>query len=664
MNLIPEELGDYVVVDRLAKGGMAEILLAKRRGPMGFEKPVVIKRLLPELTSSPEYTQMFIDEARLAAKLNHPSIVQIHDLGQIGASFFIAMEHLIGVDVAALIRSHRDIGRQVPLPVALFIAAQAADALHYAHELRDNSGNPLGIVHRDVSPQNIFVTRSGVIKVLDFGIAKAQDREVRTRGGFVKGKVQYMPPEQLAGEQIDRRADVYALGVTLFEMLAGRRPFQRDLTSGLWETNVGEGQLRAYRPDVDAELEAIILRTLHPSSRERFANAHDFGTAITTHAIAGGAVASPADVHAILVERFGDHHFAEQEQRVRRGSAVARLPVPPVGTVAVQMVDLMIEQDVAAPVVPVAPSPVALVPRPPTPTPVQAPRQRVTRARVVATLAPVALVCACMLLALRTSLGATTHLLVSSEPVSGTVFLDGRPVGETPLLLKQLPVPGRHLVTVESPDRLAWQHRLELDTQHTVHALHANLEARPVPREPPPAPAPPPPPPTPAITAPTPAPVPPSPTVQVRNRTQVTRGYVSLVTPRPLRASLGSENLGMTPLERLPLPVGEHIVVLRDLAEGFSRQIRIDVREDEHTRKVLADERGTLNVIIDPVADVYLGTRSLGPSPIEGLSLLAGDYALTIKGRGGQLHKELKVTVPAGGVATIRRAFGERRAVE
>src|SRR5262249_33993947 len=116
MSQVPEELGDYIVVDRLTKGGMAEILLAKRRGPMGFEKPVVIKRLLPELTANPEYTQMFLDEARLAARLNHPSIVQIHDLGQIGASFFIAMEYLIGADVAAVIRNHRDSERQLSLP--------------------------------------------------------------------------------------------------------------------------------------------------------------------------------------------------------------------------------------------------------------------------------------------------------------------------------------------------------------------------------------------------------------------------------------------------------------------------------------------------------------------------------------------------------------------
>ncbi|MBC7792863.1 MAG: serine/threonine protein kinase, partial [Clostridia bacterium] len=212
-----ETIGDYTILNRLALGGMAEILLAKRQGPMGFAKPVVLKRLLPQLAADKMFTTMFLNEAKLAARLSHPNIVQINDLGQSGASFYIAMEYLAGEDLATIIRVMSARKARLPKHIAARIVADSANALHYAHELRDDEGNSLGIVHRDVSPQNIFLTTQGTVKVVDFGIAKCEDREVKTQTGIVKGKIEYMPPEQMTGKRVDHRADIYALGVVLYE---------------------------------------------------------------------------------------------------------------------------------------------------------------------------------------------------------------------------------------------------------------------------------------------------------------------------------------------------------------------------------------------------------------------------------------------------------------
>jgi serine/threonine protein kinase len=202
---VPERIGDYVIIDRIAVGGMAEIYVGKRVGPEQFEKPVVVKRMLPALTSDPSYVDMFLDEARLAAKLNHANVVQIYDLGKSGDGYYIAMEYLIGEDLAAIIVGQMNARTRLAPTLAARIAAQAAEGLHYAHTLKDGDGQPLNIVHRDISPSNIVVTRDGHVKLVDFGIAKAVGRAVHTQVGVIKGKLAYMAPEQLIARDADHR---------------------------------------------------------------------------------------------------------------------------------------------------------------------------------------------------------------------------------------------------------------------------------------------------------------------------------------------------------------------------------------------------------------------------------------------------------------------------
>ncbi len=256
--------GNYVLVRKLAVGGMAEIFLAKQLGVEGFERNVVIKQMLPHLARQPEFVDMFLDEARLAARLVHPNIIPIYDLGSVDGTYYICMEYLPGEDLSWILRRARVRDLTMPVDVALRITIDAAHGLHFAHELADQEGKPLHIVHRDVSPGNILVGYEGEVKVLDFGIAKAESRVTSTEVGTVKGKALYMSPEQGRADPIDRRADVYSLGVTLYEILTSVRPFARDSTQGVVEA-VTQGAfepLRRRRPELPEELERIVHKAM------------------------------------------------------------------------------------------------------------------------------------------------------------------------------------------------------------------------------------------------------------------------------------------------------------------------------------------------------------------------------------------------------------------
>ncbi|MCC6336296.1 MAG: serine/threonine protein kinase [Myxococcales bacterium] len=267
--------GKYFLVRKLAEGGMAEIFLAKQVGEAGFERNVVVKRMLPHLSTVPDFVSMFLDEARLAASLAHPNIVHITDLGLADGCYFICMEYLPGEDFSTVVRTAKRRNSQVPLHVVLRVVAQAATGLHFAHHAADPSGKPMNLVHRDISPSNLFVTYSGQVKVLDFGIAKAESRVTNTTAGVVKGKYQYMSPEQARGDAIDRRADVFSLGVTTYEALTGVRPFARDTDLAILKAVLsGDCQpIRQLRPDLPPEVEAIVRKMMAVDPDARYGSA-------------------------------------------------------------------------------------------------------------------------------------------------------------------------------------------------------------------------------------------------------------------------------------------------------------------------------------------------------------------------------------------------------
>ncbi len=257
-------LGRYTLLERLGVGGMAEVYLAQQDGAVGFQKKVVVKRILPHLASNPLFVDMFAREAKVAARLSHTNVVQIFELGEGGGELFIAMEYLDGITLHRLATASWDQGHAVAVDVVLRTAADAASGLHAAHDLADEQGRPLHLVHRDVSPDNLMVSRDGVTKVLDFGIAKGDLGGPKTKTGHLRGKIPFMPPEQVTGGQLDGRADLYALGVSMYWMLTGERPFDRQSD---WHTMYAilhdePKPASSLNPAVPAGLDALIGQLL------------------------------------------------------------------------------------------------------------------------------------------------------------------------------------------------------------------------------------------------------------------------------------------------------------------------------------------------------------------------------------------------------------------
>jgi serine/threonine-protein kinase len=278
----PTRFGKYDLLALLATGGMAEIWLARVSGMAGFEKLIVIKRLLDQLARDPEYVEMFLDEARINARLTHSNVVTVLELGQVEGKYFMAMEYVPGLSVQLVGKYATQRKGAVPQEVACGVVAQACAGLHYAHERSLPDGTPLNIVHRDISPQNLIVTFEGLVKVVDFGIARAAGRHTVTRTGFVKGKSAYMSPEQCLGQPLDRRSDVFALGIILFELATSRRLFKRSNSyQTLQAIAVAEvPPPRELNPQMDRAVESVVLRALARRKEDRFATAEEMQEAL------------------------------------------------------------------------------------------------------------------------------------------------------------------------------------------------------------------------------------------------------------------------------------------------------------------------------------------------------------------------------------------------
>ena len=269
------EFGQYTLLERIAVGGMAEVWKARMKGVEGFQKTVAIKKILPHLIDSSDFITMFIDEAKLAAQLNHNNIIHIYDLGKINDDYFIAMEFVDGKDLRTILNTARSENRPLSMGLALLVGARLASALEHAHKQKDFEGRPLGLVHRDVSPQNVLISYEGDIKLCDFGIVKAVTKASKTQMGALKGKLQYMSPEQAWGRPVDARSDLFSLGSLLFEMLTGRRLFSGESEMSVLDA-VREGRIQAPRdldPRLPLEINALVLKALARDPDDRFQNA-------------------------------------------------------------------------------------------------------------------------------------------------------------------------------------------------------------------------------------------------------------------------------------------------------------------------------------------------------------------------------------------------------
>jgi len=294
--------GKYQLLKKIGSGGMGQVFLARHAGEQGFEKLVVIKRILPHLAEEAEFLTMFFDEARIAARLNHPNLVQIFDLGEANRSSYLAMEYVAGEDLRKLDRFARANGGLIPMGPALRIIADAAAGLDYAHKARDAQGRPLGLVHRDVSPQNILVGFDGAVKLIDFGVAKAAGRVQHTGTGILKGKYPYMSPEQAEGRELDARSDIFALGVVLWEILTGKRLFKADsdLATLRLVVDCKVPPPSKLNPKLPQGLDLVVLQALARSPDQRFPDAAAFRLQIEEFLLAHRVPASSAHLNAYL----------------------------------------------------------------------------------------------------------------------------------------------------------------------------------------------------------------------------------------------------------------------------------------------------------------------------------------------------------------------------
>jgi predicted Ser/Thr protein kinase len=306
-------LDRYELLCPLAEGGMASVWVARLQGKHGFEKLVAIKTILPRFASDRRFRDMFLDEARIAARIEHPNVAQVFDLGEKQDVLYLVMEYVDGDSLSKLNRACQRKGVKIPIGVVLRVLADACAGLHEAHELKDAAGKLLGTVHRDVSPHNILVSTKGTAKLIDFGIAKIESREGEDTGsGVLKGKIQYMAPEQALGQPVDRRADVWGVGAILYHLLAGRAPYE------------GENQLATLHllgaglpppplaSDVHPAVAAVARKALAHDASNRYATAADLREAIERAMAAAQLMTTSADVAA-----FSGEHVAERAQRRR-----------------------------------------------------------------------------------------------------------------------------------------------------------------------------------------------------------------------------------------------------------------------------------------------------------------------------------------------------------
>ncbi len=508
--------GRYREIALIGQGGMATVKLAALAGPLGIQKLLVVKEALPHLSSDPEFVAMFMDEARLASRFNHPNLIQTYEVGSTGGRYFLVMEYLDGQPLSAVVSR---LEHKVPVPIAVCVLSRVLAGLHYAHELTDVGGAPLGVVHRDVSPQNVFVCYDGAIKLADFGIAKVEGAAVKTRAGTFKGKLAYASPEQLLGEPVDRRTDVFAVGVILWEALTGQR-----LTKGLDERVVtqrrllgDEPKVKSLAPDADGELVAICEKAMALRPDDRFATAAEMQQRLDEVLASSRAHVRDADVGALVAGAFDEERsrlrsiikdrlaqpagesgaFPTLQLRAPASSpsevdaSLAGFPASPTATVtSVETRDLPVtgaqtrrRRTRAATLSLVGLAAVALVgvviARTRSPAPTQDPataRQpsQVARSAVTATPAPSAV-----------ASPGEVEVFLAAIPESATLSFDGDRLGTNPYRARRPKDEANHTVMVSAPGYVPERRTLTL-----ARDVHVELSLRPAAPEPHAAPVP------------------------------------------------------------------------------------------------------------------------------------------------------------------------------
>jgi serine/threonine protein kinase len=315
----------YRITERVAAGGMAEVFRGVAESMRGFKKNIAIKRILPALTKNKKFVAMFLDEARLSLSLQHANIVQVFDIGHSEDTYFIVMEYVDGIDLKALLDWRRRINKRIPVAHSLYVIMEICKGLSYAHELTNQENEaPLGIVHRDVSPPNVLMSKQGEVKVVDFGLAKATSQVEVTDPGVVKGKMSYLSPEAARGEEVDSRADIFAVGILLYEMLTGKRLFygETDYQTVELVRNAKIPPLRPQNPQVEPELEDVVRKALSKRKEDRFQSATDLQDALAQYSYSRGLKVISRDIAELVRQCLEDKRMQSGEAKPVKPSSI------------------------------------------------------------------------------------------------------------------------------------------------------------------------------------------------------------------------------------------------------------------------------------------------------------------------------------------------------
>lgn len=494
-----QSFGKYLLLDRIAAGGMAEIYRARYQAAAGVTKQVVIKKILPHYAGNRNFIQMFINEARIVVGLSHGNIAQVFDFGEIDGEYYLAMEFVHGQPLSKVLRRARELQIPVlPTPFACFIALEMCRGLHYAHTRLDEKGRPLGIIHRDVSPQNIILSYEGQVKLVDFGIAKARTAgRTETEAGAVKGKYVYFAPEQARGKELDARTDVFACGIVLYEMLCGRLPFEGKMIEVLSKIVKCEFERpRAVNPDITPALERIILTAMAADKNDRYPTAQAMGDALAQYLYANAPTFSSEQMSKLL-------GFLYEKELVAEGLPV-QLPRDFLEQVPLWKKHLpaMGEPQEKRPTTASRPSRRRSKPeeetraaeptRVPTPGPRKSKSQRVqqheepgpkkTPWALFAALPVAAAVLAAVAVFL-IGRGGSFNVQLTSTPPGAVVMVDGAQAPKTtPLLISDLAVADEHRLDVSAPGHKPWSKQLRGGRDETI-AVEAKLEPDRLPKD-------------------------------------------------------------------------------------------------------------------------------------------------------------------------------------
>lgn len=559
-------VGAYTLLAKLATGGMAEIWLARQVGLRGFERLVVVKRIIESLSQDEAFVEMFLDEARIVVQLTHPNIVQVFDLGEHAGAYYIAMEYLAGENLVQVARAAAKAGVPLDAKASVKIAIAALEGLAHAHDRLGIDGKPLNVVHRDVSPHNIVLTWDGQVKLVDFGIARAANRATQTQGQQLKGKFAYMAPEQAKGDtELDGRVDVFAMGVVLWEMVTHRRLFAFDDQIRILKELIGDEPIEAPHqrsPSVPTELSAIIMKALAKPLSQRFQSAQAFKAALENWLQANGGGPTPSELGQLMNKLF-KARIAERTQLIEKaargevsmsrvsevmkpptdrsmpsgtpsgntgvdGSGNLKLGIAAVGTLLLVLMAGAVSWKVLMSGPPEAPpdTVVEVVEPPPRPE---------NKVPVVPAVVE-----------------KNSSIAVETEPVGAKVTVDGKPAGTAPLTVADV-APGEHVVEASLSGYASVKRTVNASSEGDRLMIVLTLPKK----------------------------------EQKVVEAAVQKGRLSLSTDPWTHVSLNGKALGDTPLIEVALPAGRHRLQLSNEQAKIDLAIEVEVKPGQLTKKVL-----------------------------------------------------------------------------